>query len=569
MFYSVYTDKWSINLGAGVQRFTFQQGYLLRTRAIWLGCAAFAFLLAAQLGVRYYFNLPAMLALVKVADSKDQLRVNKALSQRLELYQSRVADNALWDDAFEFVTLPNNAFLDRNFDRRTLVDNDLDGVIFLDPHGKVLWQYGLHIDHEAGADTLLSEPPINGEQLLQAFYIEPQRPVQDSFETRKGYVRASEGALVYSASPIFPTNLGGGELTSRGTLVMWAWLDEQYFQSLAEQTKLDLKAQYLRFGEESLGASWRHLLAQPESFRNADDQLAWLLKDIDGEPIYLLSIQFEPLGPEYQLFSQSILVGVIAALLLLVGLALAVKVWLVNPLTIIGQQMDDITEFGTYEDRLSVKSYGELERLASEFNLLLDEVCRQQDLARKKHAKLHLASISDGLTGLANRRYLDQFMDEAWERAKAHRATYSLILIDIDFFKKYNDSYGHAAGDRVLNQVAQLLQSFQPNLDALTARYGGEEFSMVMVGASCEAVAALCSSLCAAVREQNIAHVGSSFGYLTVSIGALSFFAGEPLPESLCGPNPLRTIFKAADAALYDVKESGRDNYKMGVIDEN
>ncbi|BFM10769.1 hypothetical protein R50072_09220 [Simiduia litorea] len=494
--------------------------------------------------------------------------MEKVLSHRLAVYESRVADNALWNDAFEFVTQPNDTFIKSNFDRRTLIDNDLDGVIFLDTQGKVIWQYGLHFDHETRADSQLTEPPIIGAQLLQAFYIEPQRPAQGLFETRTGYVRASEGALVYSASPIFPTNLGDDELKSRGTLVMWAWLDDQYFQSLAEQTKLDVTARYLVQGEESLESSWRHLLVQSEGLRNADDQLAWLLKDINGEPVYLLSIQFEPLGPEYQLFSQAILVGVIAALLLIVGLALVVKVWLVNPLTAIGRQMDDITEFGTYEDRLSVRSYGELEQLASQFNLLLDEVCRQQDLARKKHAKLHLASISDGLTGLANRRYLDQFMDESWEKAKAQRATYSLILIDIDFFKKYNDNYGHAAGDRVLSQVAQLLQSFQPNLEALTARYGGEEFSMVIVGASREAVATLCSSLCAAVREQKIAHLGSSFGHLTVSVGAVSLFAGEPLPESLGGPNPLRTIFKAADSALYQVKNSGRNNYKMGVIDE-
>ncbi|MDN3638898.1 diguanylate cyclase [Simiduia curdlanivorans] len=552
-----------------MQRFTFQRGYLLRTRAMWLGCVAFIFLLVAQLGVRYYVNLPVMLQLIEAADNKDRLRVDNALAQRLALYQSRVADNALWNDAFEFVTQPNDAFIESNFDQRTLVDNELDGVIFLDTQGNVIWHYGLHIHYDGHGDAPLLQPPVSNAQLLEAFYIEPQKPVLGKFETRQGYIKARAGALIYSASPIFPTNLGGGALNSRGTLVMWAWLDDEYFESLAEQTKLDLTAQFLERGGAALESSSRHLLSQPENVRNTDNQLAWLLKDIDGEPLFLLSIQFEALGPEYRLFSQSILIGVIAALLLLVGLALAVKFWLVRPLTAMGQQMDDITESGSYENRLAIKSYGELERLAGQFNLLLDEVCRQQDLARKKHAKLHLASISDGLTGLANRRYLDQFMDESWEKAKAQRSTYSLILIDIDFFKKYNDSYGHAAGDRVLSQVGQLLQSFQPNLEALTARYGGEEFSMVLVGASCEAVEALCQCLCAAVREQKITHAGSSFGYLTISVGAVSIFAGEPLPEYLSGPNPLRTIFKAADSALYQVKNQGRNNYKMGVIDES
>ena len=551
-----------------MHRFNYQRGYLLRTRAIWLGCAAFAFLLAAQLWVRYYFTLPAMMQLVSVSDSKDQLRVNKALSQRLELYMSRVSDNALWNDAYEFVVQPNDAFISSNFDKRTLIDNELDGVIFLDGAGKVIWQYGVHFGQQFvdSVSAQLLEPPIPVSELLQSFYIQPQQAVAGEFETRKGYLRANEGALVFAASPVFPTDVESGAV-SAGTLIMWAWLDRAYFDSLAEQTKLSLTVEFLDANDKTPAVASVSLINEGFVVRNSEHQLVWLQKDVHGEPLFLLRIQLDPLGQEYQLFSQSILGGVFAALFLLLALAWVVKGWLINPLVQMGQQMDVITESGTYQDRLNIVSYGQLERLSNQFNLLLEEVCAQQSLTKKKQAKLQKASISDALTGIANRRYLDQFMDETWKEAKLRRTNYGVILVDIDYFKKYNDTYGHAAGDAVLRQIAQLLQSYQPDLEALTARYGGEEFSMVLVDASCEALEALAKSLCLAVSEQSIAHVGSPFGFLTISVGALSVFAGAPLPDRLAGPNALGAIFNAADQALYEVKNNGRNSYKMGSID--
>lgn len=544
-----------------------QQGYLLRSRALLLGCLGFVFLFAAQLGGRYYFDLPLMQKLVAAADSKDKLRVEKALAQRLAVYASRVTDNAIWTDAYEFVLQPNDTFLVTNFDRRTLVDNELSGVIFLDNQGDIVWQYGVGFGLNAQTDELLAEPPIDSQQLKQLFQIPSHQALDGKFEARAGYVPTESGPLVFSAAPIFPTSFGNQEGFSAGTLIMWAWLDDAYFQALAEQTKLDLSATYLPLGAASLGDRWHHLLARSSELRQPDNRLSWLLFDVSGAPIVLLHLQFDALGVEHRLLSSSMLIGVAAAVFLLLVLALIVRSSLIRPLEDLGYQMSEITASGSYEERLKIDGYIELQHLARQFNLLLEEVGRQQDIARKKHAKLHLVSISDGLTGLANRRYLDQFMDETWAKARDQRTTFSLILVDVDHFKKYNDHYGHAAGDMVLKQVAQLLQSYQPDLDALTARYGGEEFCMVILGASYDAISALCGSICSVVFGQGIVHEASPLGCLSASVGAASVFVADPLLNNLNTSNALRLVFKAADQALYEAKNSGRNSYRMGAID--
>lgn len=547
-----------------------QRGYLLSTRAILLGVGAFLFLFAAQASVRFYFNLPALQVLIDQSDSKDRQRIDNALQQRVASYHSRVLDNALWNDAYEFVQRPTDTFIRTNFDRRTLEDNELDGVIFLDVVGKVVWQYSLAQAQNGGKPARLGGAPITDSALLRAFHIPSHIPVAGKFQTKSGYIQTAEAPLVFAASPIFPTDLGSGKLSSQGTLIMWSWLDADYVASIAEQTKLNFHAQFLKDGAQSLAPAWTFLANGDMHSRDKNNRISWLLDDVNGRPLMRLWIDLEPSTFEANLFSGAMLVGIVAALILLLVLAYAVRKWLVDPLMLLGMQMSAITSTGNYQNRLTVKSYRELDRLAEQFNLLLDEVCKQQLLAQRRHAEMHLVSISDGLTGLANRRYLDQYMDESWSLALAASSTFGLMLIDIDYFKAYNDRYGHAAGDQILRQVAHKLRSFQPDSHALTARYGGEEFCIVITGWDAVALELLCQQICDGVREEQIEHLGSALALnaITVSIGATLFDTRQISDRQLTDKQVLRDIFKAADQALYQAKNAGRNRVCMAVSGE-
>jgi diguanylate cyclase (GGDEF)-like protein/PAS domain S-box-containing protein len=161
-------------------------------------------------------------------------------------------------------------------------------------------------------------------------------------------------------------------------------------------------------------------------------------------------------------------------------------------------------------------------------------------------------SFRDGLTGVPNRRKFDAVLDEEWDAARRHTQPLSLILIDIDFFKQYNDRYGHVQGDECLKRVGAALATAASRPRDLLARYGGEEFVLVLP-ATDEAAARRVSERCRqAIFKEQIAHAASPVGQLlTVSQGV-----GTIIPTAA---DTLIRFVDAIDRRLYQAKQAGRD----------
>ncbi len=163
---------------------------------------------------------------------------------------------------------------------------------------------------------------------------------------------------------------------------------------------------------------------------------------------------------------------------------------------------------------------------------------------------------TDGLTGVANRRRFDEALAQEWRRARHEEMPVSLMMIDVDRFKLFNDRYGHLKGDECLRAVAAAAAQVARGPAVLTARYGGEEFVVLLPRIDAAAAAALAGQVLAAVRAMAIEHHDNgAAGTVTVSIGiatATPWAAGL----EVCGET---TLVAAADAALYDAKRSGRD----------
>ena len=157
----------------------------------------------------------------------------------------------------------------------------------------------------------------------------------------------------------------------------------------------------------------------------------------------------------------------------------------------------------------------------------------------------------DGLTGLNNRRYLDAYLDTEWRRAVREQADFSLLMVDVDDFKSYNDTYGHMAGDEVLRQVAGVIRKCAKRPADVAARYGGEEFALVLPSTPVEGAVDIGGQICAGVRELAIPNRGGGADCVTVSIGAAS---AVPSPGDSLVP-----LLSAADSALYDAKRTGKD----------
>ena len=195
-------------------------------------------------------------------------------------------------------------------------------------------------------------------------------------------------------------------------------------------------------------------------------------------------------------------------------------------------------------------------RLAStfdelEFSQLSEKRLRYlTDRLKQMNKKLDKLSHIDSLTRIANRRYMDEFLDNEWRRAIRNKSSISIILLDIDYFKQYNDNYGHVEGDKVLRKVASTIGNIIQRPGDLVARYGGEEFALILTDTSeAEYIANNCLN---AVRELDIPHEHSSIAdTITISVGVCTVF-----PEKKTRPEELIGL---ADQALYRAKENGRN----------
>lgn len=187
------------------------------------------------------------------------------------------------------------------------------------------------------------------------------------------------------------------------------------------------------------------------------------------------------------------------------------------------------------------------------------QVQMEEEIRERMHAeaalkeanqRLQVLSVIDPLTGLANRRRFFETLLEEWHRAARRQEPVGLAMVDIDYFKKYNDSYGHPAGDRCLRSVAIAIERVVRETD-LVARYGGEEFICMLPGADSEHARCVAERGRVAVFALNKLHENAEAGRVTVSIGVSSL-----VPSAASSPEQLVEL---ADTALYTAKNQGRN----------
>ena len=193
----------------------------------------------------------------------------------------------------------------------------------------------------------------------------------------------------------------------------------------------------------------------------------------------------------------------------------------------------------------------EFEPLAQALNDMAQRLAeREHDLQAANRHLEQLASI-DALSGLANRRGFDTRLATVWQRAGKLARPVGLLMIDVDYFKNFNDRYGHVEGDVCLRRVGKLLMDSVTGLDDLPARYGGEEFALLLPGADTEQALAVAERLRRTVEDMCIAHSDSPLGQVTVSIGVAAM-----VPDV---GGDAEQLVEAADIGLYAAKRRGRN----------
>lgn len=184
------------------------------------------------------------------------------------------------------------------------------------------------------------------------------------------------------------------------------------------------------------------------------------------------------------------------------------------------------------------------------------KLVRKGKLLEADNYELAHQSVTDELTGLANRRRFDEALTTEWQRATRSGAPLSLMMVDIDHFKKFNDHYGHLAGDECLRQVAAILNDSVRRAGELVARFGGEEFVILLPGADMAHACETAQQCLARINKNAIPHAASTTApHVTFSMGIAC-----TLPDS---SRTIADLLNAADAAMYRAKSSGRAHFEV------
>ena len=345
------------------------------------------------------------------------------------------------------------------------------------------------------------------------------------------FVRDPDGNVLYPYNRVGELLIGNELLPEPGTTALMRWPDEVMWLTTAvpvvSPTPGDL--------------AWQVVLRQPvESALAAVNELQRILLWL-AVPVTLLSMLLAAVLAGR--FSQP-----------------------VRELAAVARRIDEGDETADFPDRSDID---EVRRLATSLrgmtstlmrrrtelvktNLWLEQkvVARTAEL-QEANRQLEALAVTDPLTGLANRRRFDDTLHAEWAREGRAGSSLAILLLDIDYFKQYNDTLGHQAGDECLRQVAAVLQAKVRRAGELVARYGGEEFVVVAGETNLEQARMLAEIIRAGIEEEAIPHPGNPVGVVTVSVGVA---AGVP---SRTGQG--EDFVAKADEALYRAKQAGRN----------
>lgn len=216
-----------------------------------------------------------------------------------------------------------------------------------------------------------------------------------------------------------------------------------------------------------------------------------------------------------------------------------------------------ITGRTSQEDEEYGLNLGAIDYITKPFNKAIVKLRIKNYLDLKiKNDMLEKLSMYDGLTNIRNRRFFDETFEKTFSEIKRDKKSLAVLMIDIDFFKPYNDNYGHGQGDETLRKVAKALEKTIKRASDFVARYGGEEFVILLKDINKDGVEAVANNLLNAVRELKITHEFSKIeNYVTISIGASFYNSNSDITK-------LELLLKA-DETLYNVKNSGRNNFAI------
>lgn len=437
-----------------------------------------------------------------------------------------------------------DTYLPDNYNAEMLSNLRIDGVIITDSDDNIVLQY--YIEPDAAKTIKIKGIDFN-DKFSHPQIFTSKRDQNIAGQT-SGILSTDKGPLFFSTAQVKNADQSGDYV---GNVVFFKHIDQTFVDLLSTSTNLNLKL----ILESKLIEKYDNITADTDQDKKVRYRKR-TFNDVLGNPAFALKID-STRQYSVELLNDEMIMQAIALFLILSIVFFFSNRVLTNNLRDIHSAIEEMNDKNSLTKLPTKIKISEIFSLCSQFNILVDTLNSQ-----RQH--LEMLNTTDYLTNVSNRMGFESSIAEVFPLLERQQLSLAIIMVDVDFFKQYNDELGHPAGDEALFRVAQALQlSARRDSDNL-ARYGGEEFILSFVGINETDLRDRLQQLLEVVIEQQIAHPKSSISeYLTISVGAALWKNdGNSLNEVQY--DELKII---ADNALYKAKHAGRNCYQLVVKD--
>lgn len=509
----------------------------LRSRTVSILLVSLIVVMGILYGVLHHYIFAAFAEVERLHFNKLGTQVARTVESRQLYYDAFVRDWAIWNDSYQFVADQNNEFIESNMDQETLESINTLCMVFFDRDFNVIYRYS------AAEDNQLVTTIIKNVQAKQTLLKKTDLKAHSSFYL---CIKEIKNPFLAAMHPILPTDRSQ---QANGYLLMGTLVNNEFSQQVSHQAGYDFDL--VKVCEQHCSDS------KPVGNHNInvvtrllDDEYAemyLMVHDIQDHCSFkLVTTVYRETNVHLNAVFQLTLVMIIVVGLL--GILLVEKILnrlVIAPISSQIHQFNSISDSGDLTQRIDECGSGELLLLNQTSNKLLNKI-------DSLNQQLHLVSETDTLTGLWNRRHFDNQLDHEWLIATRKGTMTSLLMIDIDHFKIYNDTYGHLQGDSCLQRVAKEIGDNLLRPADVATRYGGEEFAVILPDIDQDGAMKVAERIRHGVASMRIANreTGGEM-IVTVSIGVATLLASND--------QSYIDLIRTADQALYQAKETGRN----------
>lgn len=507
---------------------------------VWLACLLYVAVIGGSIVLqRIYVVFPELEAATKEVHQGNIQSIYATFVAERESLISANLDWSKWNDAYDYVNGHNPEFIQQNIDTSSFSQMDIDAVIILNMKGQAL--YIGEKDYAQNTFIKLNDIiEISGNLDIPSFVNQSESYGMIQHGDRLAYYVSSDIQDSYESQE------------ANGVLIFIRDFKSDFTTRIGLQLNIDMT---IEKSTPSTQPNFNHL-TKIEAFQITRAKSHYMigLADIENTIIGAFSITY----PEYKipkLFDRKTLLGIIIVIILPLIITIIVYQLFLKPINSIYFQIFNMKNNNNPQPITKKSFIYEINAFTSTFNELVEKI---------KHTEMTLMSenYTDGLTQIKNRKYFDKAFDESWRESTRNNYSLCIVMVDIDYFKKYNDRYGHQQGDTALIKVAQALNQLTRRAGDLTARYGGEEFTLILHAKTQTELTQLLDKIKNTIIDLNIEHLDSNHNQqLTISCGACFIEKG-----GLWMKDHQEYALKLADEALYYAKEQGRNGYAFKML---